>query len=389
LRQRRHHPRLVPRHRFSGQGAGHRACRRRERIGVNRDADEVVSASIDGSIRCWDRETGAPRGRLRAPDGWVIAISPDNRQIVRVGEDDEIVRWDALTHDQITPSLTGHAGGVRAVAFTPDSRQLVTVGADGTVRRWERDTGEPVGEPMTGHRGAVNAVAVTPDGRHLVTAGRNDGAVVLWDAATGRSVWRARGGDRGGALTVAVNRAGDRVVSGGNGGAIDVWDLHSGEQTGSIAQPGVVTVVRFTPDDRHIVSGGVDGTVRRWDAETMALVDAPFAGHVDTVTSLAFPDKAVLLSGSADGTVRRWDLITGIELGAESGAARPTAHGLADVLSDLESSEDRLDIAGDVLGRAHRAHVPGARQGRHRHRRGDRRPGRRSEGGAVRPEGRT
>jgi WD40 repeat protein len=316
-------------------------------VGVNAVAvngGEVISASVDGSVRRWDRETGTAVGRLRAPDGWVnaITISPDGRQIVRVGEDGAVVRWDATTYDQIEPALTGHDGGVRAVAYTPDSRWIVTAGADGTVRRWDRDTGEPVGEPMTRHRGAVNSVVVTPGGE-VFTGGSDDGDVLRWEVETGALLGRV-GGHGGGVLTVSADQTGDRIVSGGSHGSVRVWDVRTGTALPSPVErhDGSVTVVRFSPDGERILSGGTDGTVRQWDVDTGEPIGVPLTGHEDTVTSLAFLDDTVVLSGSADGTVRRWDLASGTQV-----SAAPKGM-LADVRSDLDSSEDQLDIAEDV-----------------------------------------
>ncbi|KAF7970237.1 hypothetical protein HWV62_24726 [Athelia sp. TMB] len=80
----------------------------------------------------------------------------------------------------------------------------------------------------------------------------------------------------------------------------------------AIEHPSEVYAVAFSPDGLRIASGSEDGFVRVWDAETGALIAAPFKGHTDYVTSVAFsPDGQWIASGSYDKSVRLWNAETG------------------------------------------------------------------------------
>jgi WD40 repeat protein len=100
----------------------------------------------------------------------------------------------------------------------------------------------------------------------------------------------------------------------------------------------------FLPDGRRVVTGGMDGVVRLWDARKGEQLKQ-FEGHQDDVVVVAAaPRGATVFSGSADGTVRAWDV--------ESGKAlhRIRAHGV--VVQDLAVSPDGLTLAiTDFQGR--------------------------------------
>lgn len=73
----------------------------------------------------------------------------------------------------------------------------------------------------------------------------------------------------------------------------------------------------FNADGSRIASGGADGTVRLWDAQTGRPIGAPLWGHSAAITSVAFSrDGRRLVSGSLDATVRVWDAVSGVPIGA-------------------------------------------------------------------------
>ena len=175
-------------------------------------------------------------------------------------------------------------------------------------------------------RDAAESLAGFPE----VKAAHDDAPVISWRA------------DRaGGVNSVAVTSDNKRVVSGGDEGTVRVWDIESGEDLWSQAghrdriysvatvdgQPGVtrgsntvkVWSVAVTTDGRRVVSGESDGSIRVWDMESEEELGS-LQGHRNGVLSVAVTaDGRRIVSGGDDKTVRVWDLESGKEVRSLTG----------------------------------------------------------------------
>ena len=90
---------------------------------------------------------------------------------------------------------------------------------------------------------------------------------------------------------------------------------------------GYIATSALSPDAKKIATGGMDGIIRVWDADTGEFVRA-LVGHNSYVYGLAWsPDGTALASaGSFDGTARIWDAATGMTLRTLKGHKGYTHH---------------------------------------------------------------
>lgn len=252
----------------------------------------------------------------------------------------------ALAALAVTPHLITRSGasevrflslqsGIRALAFSPDGK-ILTTGTNraedqrligGEVQEWDVNTGHQ-NQTLAEYPGNVVAVNYLPNGKSLLVgteAPLEASEVDLLDA-------KFSGGKRillttkYGVPSVAVSPDGAWMASGGLDGDIHLWRADSYKEV-PIQQwerSGEVFAVTFSPDSRTLAvatgsaSGSVaPGGIRVIDLRTGALLWQQNS-HNNAVTTLAFsPDGRLLATGGNDSRLRIWNAHNGSLLASE------------------------------------------------------------------------
>jgi WD40 repeat protein len=106
------------------------------------DGLQIISGSIDRTVRVWDATSGVHKHTLEGHTNWIrsVAFSPNGAQIIS-GSDDRTVRvWDAVSGAH-KHTLKGHTHWIRSVVFSPDGSQIISGSDDCTVRVWDAGSG--------------------------------------------------------------------------------------------------------------------------------------------------------------------------------------------------------------------------------------------------------
>lgn len=278
---------------------------------LSNDNTWVVSASQDGYVRTWyvpTSQTDTIRPTNNTSPISSLAISNDDTKIAFGTEDGYVHVWDVSVLQEIRV-LKETTASITSIVFADDGTKIVW-GFANKVCVWSTSRNE-VDHLLECLTGDSISVALLRDGR-LIGCFSNGSDIQLWDSMESVK-WRAVEAHTDMVLSVVLSEDGQQLVTGSMDGSVRRWML-SGENLDVMwGHSKWVDTVAFSSNASRIASGSSDTTVRLWDAST-GLELMIFRGHTASVRTVAFSsDGAYVVSGSWDYSVRIWDVSTGKE----------------------------------------------------------------------------
>jgi eukaryotic-like serine/threonine-protein kinase len=318
-------------------------------VAFSPDDNYVISGSLDSTVRIWDAATGEEIRNHRGHEMLVrsVGFTPDGKRAISLAGDGRIKVWDVQVDREIYRFL-GHKSLVASAAFSPDGKRLVTKSEDGIVKVWDLTNFAEVMTFDTGSEGILCHMALSPDGKRIASPNKAR-AIVVRDVET-RDEVITLGSQADKVICLAYSPDGKHIVSGGSQGKLKqlkLWDVNNGEEVMTFSEvDSAILSVAFSPDGKQVVSGQVDGEVKLWDVASGAELQS-LIGHGRIILSVAFsPDGKFIASACQnDKTARIWD--------AQSGQELKTLRGHGDILISVAYSPDgRRLITGSRDGTA-------------------------------------
>ena len=282
-------------------------------------------------------EFGRPVQAFPHPKAAASATFNAEGLLLTASEDKEVRRF-RIAADAPAKNLP-HPNLVDAVAFDETGTQLATGCHAGNLRIWDVAKAQPT-KTIAAHiqttpqnvQNPIYSVAWAPGGKQLLTASY-DRSLKLWDVASGNLVKEFKAapdpkpgdkaeppkepvGHRDQVYTAAFSKDGKFIASGGYDRTVKLWDVASGKVVRDFPNPELksafpgepapshpswVYAVRFTPDDKFLVSVGAapryQGYLAVWSvADGKRVVGAE--RDVGPIQGLAlFPDGSRLVLG--------------------------------------------------------------------------------------------
>lgn len=242
-------------------------------------------------------------------------------------------QWADHVHDEEVAArmlVLARTAFARGPAARPLAARLAieSMTRDGTTSAYELLDECRAQLPVPSHRivhdGVIGGVSIGAAGAAATFDDR--GGVRLADASTGETRWtRALPGP---VTEVAVAADGERMATGGDGGAIDVWDVHDGTRIAGFAHPEPLRSMEISADGSYVVtSSGIPGsvgpsTVRIFDVrrETVAEVEHDMLAGAHIHPRLVSAQGPAIATGCHDGAFRLLDVDGGVGASLQIGA---------------------------------------------------------------------
>lgn len=310
------------------------------------DGNSVVSISLDGTVIVWDLddESYVELGVTdEFGDGFYYAyatFSHDGNRIAFV-LDNIIEVWDLRTNS-LVQSIERQQLFV-SMSFSDDDKKIISVFEDGELVIWDVETGQEVNKTK-GCPWEVSGAAFSKDcGRVGMIVDVNN--ILICDINSKYIIKICRDGDDYLESVLDAHKGkkifGKRIVSASEK-VVEICDMETRKHIKTLGlnpmdyvtsdssnyenkekevafhlldyagHLGLIKQVEETPaaisqDERYIVSSSTDGALTIWDVESGSEVITLF-GHTDAIVAINFsPDDKQIVSKSKDGTIILWD----------------------------------------------------------------------------------
>lgn len=231
------------------------------------DGKQVVTVSMDKTVRVWNAETGETARIFRLPvgagdegslaaaalsaDGQLLALSPS--MPVGRGKFGVPIYLISMRTGSLYKPLKGHEGTINGLSFSKDGKYLASASADGNAIIWDIRANKAA-LTLKGHPASVRHVAYSPDGKKLATVCA-DGSGRIFSVATGKTE-ASMGDPKSRLISLAWSPDGKSIATGIADASIKLWDP-AGKAVDVVDKlRGLPMTVTFSSDSKMLLYTG-------------------------------------------------------------------------------------------------------------------------------------
>lgn len=270
----------------------------------------VFATASYESIRVWSVTKFQELLRIVVPNFQAASVlfSRDGKSIVSAWNDGVIRAFTPLTGKLIYAIPNAHNKGCSAIAMTSNCKILVSGGIEGQVRVWRI---EPCNQSLIGvlkeHYAPIATVVINSFDTEVVSAS-SDGSCIIWDLVRLQRRHVLFAHTQFNCAQYLPNAV--QVLTAGSDKSISYWEVYDGSQVRELegSKTGPINFIDIETTGTYFVSGGDDQLVRLWDYQKGEEL-CQGTGHAGVITVCRYaPNGKFIVSGSHDGGVFIWSI---------------------------------------------------------------------------------
>eukprot|EP01098_Paradermamoeba_levis_P009859 TRINITY_DN4126_c0_g1_i1.p1 TRINITY_DN4126_c0_g1~~TRINITY_DN4126_c0_g1_i1.p1 ORF type:complete len:520 (+),score=119.22 TRINITY_DN4126_c0_g1_i1:109-1668(+) len=224
------------------------------------DGRLLVAGGENSVVQLFDLNSRSILRTFRGHDGpvRVTRYAPNNVNILSASDDQTIKCWDTSTGQPIL-TLHGHTDYVRAAMINQSSPDIWVSGSyDHSVKLWDiRNTSGQSNVMTLNHGSPVEALAIFPGGGLLATAGSN--IIKIWDIFSGNKLLQEISNHQKTITCLGFDGTNAQLLSGSRDHMVKVYDVKSMNVVHTIKYSSPILSLACSPDNTHLVVGMADG----------------------------------------------------------------------------------------------------------------------------------
>lgn len=277
------------------------------KVMYSREGKYIATAGADNTVRIWQAD-GSLLKTITGHKDWVygLSFSHDEESLASASEDNTIKIWKVKDGSLIRTLKHDHFA--YDVSFSPDGKYLASVGNDGKLKIWDPKNGKLIKDfVIVNNDHWIWKVRFSPDGRYLANTTSAGIEVRETNNFSTIRILNDKNEEIKTLLNIDFSHDSKMIAASSIEGEARIWNIqdNSSPSRYKAYNNGTGDDIKFSPDDREIVTVGEEGTVKMWSQTGKLRRSIEGLGGF----SLAFsPDAKTLVTAHRSGVMKFWDL---------------------------------------------------------------------------------
>ena len=273
----------------------------------------MLSAAGDGWVVQWDLASPEVGRLIAKADKNIYAMCYILRPFQRLllGDMDGGLHWISLKNPDEQMNIAFHKNGIFDIQNI--NNQIVTIGGDGILARWNIEKQRTM-ESLQLSNQSLRCMAYSV-ARNELAIGSSDRNIYILEADTLSLKTTIENAHINSVFSLQYSPNEKHLLSGGRDALLRVWDLEENMAMISSQPAHLYTInkIVFHPERKIFATASRDKSIKIWDSSTYELlkvIDTVRSGcHINSVNTLYWsPYNNWLISGSDDRSAMIWDI---------------------------------------------------------------------------------